>query len=637
MRRIDFAAILLLSTFLVSPARAQSVDALRDMSIDQLASIDVSSVTKSKESLRDAPASIYVITHEDIVRSGAQTIPEILRLAPNLQVYQTSASNYVITARGMNGNSPDQAFANKLLVLIDGRSVYTPLYSGVYWDLQDLLPDDIERIEVISGPGATLWGANAVNGVINIITRNAAQTQGGLVDVSAGNLEQSIGLRYGGTFSDDLAYRFFFRDYFGDDTETSTGATTHDHWSRPDGGFRFDWTPNGADTVMLEGQDLAGDETNPSAADSDIAARNLTAHWTHDWDDGSSLQLTTYYDREARLTEKGGGNFSVDTYDFAVQQDFNIDSWNTLISGGEARFVEYNIHGTHSLFFTPSSSSLDLSDVFAQDSMGLTEDLTAILGLKFEDDPYSGWSPLPSGRLSWKVSNDTLLWASISRAVRSPTPFDEGLAEKAESLLFISGNPDFATEKLTAYEIGARIEPISQLTYSVSAFYNDYDDLRDIELTIPTLFPLYWGNDLKGYTYGFDSWGSYQLLPWWRLTASFDELKEHYQFKPGATDTLLGLGFAQIGDDPQNTASLGSSMNLGDVDFDAELRYVSKLPNPVVPAYVEANSTIAWNLSETMRIALSGFNLLHARHQELPAVEADAVPRSFEIAAQYRF
>jgi iron complex outermembrane recepter protein len=634
MRRSLFVAFVLVSC--VSGARAQTIESLRTLSIDQLANLDVSSVTKTTEVLSEAPAAVYVITHDEIVRSGAQTLPEILRLAPNLQVYQLSASSYTVTARGFSGNPADQAFSNKLLVLIDGRSVYTPLYSGVYWDMQDVPPSDIERIEVISGPGATLWGANAVNGVINIITRKAQDTQGGLVDISAGNLFQSATLRYGGTLDDDLAYRFYVRDYAGDDTETSTGANAHDHWNRPQGGFRFDWTPAGSDSVTVSGDDFAGYEAAPGAPNTDIAGRNLTAHWTHDFADGSSLQILSYYDREERSTANAAGSFFVDTYDLEAQHNFSPNAWNAISWGGGMRVSNYSIEGTPTLYFVPMSRSLDLADVFAQDSIAIDPSLTAVLGFKIEDDPYAGVAPLPSGRLSWKVADGALIWAAISRAVRSPTPFDTDVVEKVGSAVGLTGNPYFLDETLTAYELGTRVEPTERLSFSLSAYYNDYNDLRTVEITPVTVFPITWGNKLEGDTYGVEVWGNYQLYSWWRLSASVNELEEHFKFAPGSTSAILGV--AQIGDDPHETATLRSSMDItADVNFDWDLRYVSKLPDPVVPAYVEMNASLGWNLSHAVRLSLSGFNLLHARHQEFPASVADAVPRSFSVGLQWRF
>jgi len=631
--RIWLALLVASGAALCGGAGAQTIQDLQQMSIDQLQNLDVSSVTKTSQALSDAPASIYVITHDQIVRSGAASIPEILRLAPNLQVIRISASKYIITARGFSGNTSDQNFANKLLVLIDGRSVYTPLFSGVYWDMQDVVPQDIDRIEVISGPGATLWGANAVNGVINIITRKAAQTQGGLVDITVGNLEQSLSLRYGGTLSDDLAYRVYFRDYIGDDTDTPGGAHAGDHWSKPQGGFHLDWTPSGADSFTFQGDAYSGAEAQLGAPNEDINGSDLLARWNHSWTDGSSLQVQAYFDRMGRATEDNGGDFWVNTYDLDIQHSFALNGWNQITWGGGVRLSDYQINGTATLLFVPSARTLDLSNAFVQDSITINPALTAILGFKLEDDPFSGVAPLPSARLSWKINDHALLWAAISRAIRSPTPFDDDVVEKAGGQTLLTGSSDFESEKLIAYEIGTRVQPTSNFSFSVSTFYNVYDDLRSVGITPVTLFPVFWSNNLRGDTYGAEAWGDYQVLSWWRLSASFEELVEHFDFTPGASNLL---GIAQLGDDPAQRASLRSSMNLGsDVTWDADLRYVAELPNPRVPSFVELNTSVGWKVSQDLMLSLSGFNLLHPRHLEFPALQANAIPRSFAVELQW--
>jgi iron complex outermembrane recepter protein len=617
----------------VGAAQAQSVADLRALSIGELESIDVSSVTKTAESLSDAPAAIYVITHDAIMRSGAVSLPEILRLAPNLHVIQISASRYIVTARGFSGNIADQNFANKLLVLIDGRSVYTPLFSGVYWDMQDVLPDEIERIEVISGPGATLWGANAVNGVINVITRKSSQSADGLLDISAGNLEQSLGLRYGGRLGDDLTYRLYARGYIGDDTETVSHADPHDNWSRGEGGFRLDWVPSGDDTLTLQGDAFWGANTEFGAPDEGILGHNILARWNRDLGDGSSLQIQGYYDRLGRGNGTTG-NFWVDTYDLDVQHTFNLGARNQITWGGGVRIMPYQINGVGALTFSPASRTLDLSNAFVQDSVTLTGDLTAVVGLKLEDDPFSGLAALPSARLSWKANANLLFWGAASRAIRSPTPFEDDVVERSGSTVVIQGNPNFEPETLTAYELGARAEIGPKVSLSVSTFYNFYDDLRSIELAPPpALFT--WGNKFKGRDYGAEIWADYQVLPWWRLSASFEELAENFERKPGSIDFL---GIPELGDDPENRAALHSSMQIGeDVGLDADLRYVGVLPDPHVPAYVELNASVGWNVSRAVRLSLSGFNLLHAHHQEFPASEANAIPRSFAVGLQWRF
>jgi iron complex outermembrane receptor protein len=472
LRRAFWIAVIAALAPIGHGARAQSVEDLQNMSIDQLANIDVSSVTKARESLSDAPAAIYVITHDDIVRSGATSVPEILRLAPNLFVAQTSASTWVITARGFSGNAQAQNFSDKLLVLIDGRTVYSPLFSGVYWDMQDVLVEDIDRIEVISGPGATLWGANAVNGVINIITRKSSETQGGLLEVGGGNLESEVSLRYGGKIGPDLTWRVYAKDFFDADTVTSTGAPTHDNWSKPQGGFRFDWTPASGDAVSVQGDAYQGYEAQQGAANEDISGADVLARWNHAWQNGATLQVQAYWDRTERSTQDNGGGLLLNTFDLDLQNNFSLGARNSVVVGAGFRIDQYRITNTSSLLFAPPDGHLDLANVFVQDSVSLARSLTLILGVKLEDDPYSGLSPLPSVRLSWKPADEVLLWAAVSRAIRSPTPFDTDVVEKIGPIVYLVGNPDFRPESLIAYEIGARAQPTPRLSFSVSTYYN---------------------------------------------------------------------------------------------------------------------------------------------------------------------
>ena len=592
-------------------AHAQSVEDLQQLSVSELANVDVSSVSKSSQPLSQAPASIYVITHDDIVRSGATNLPEMLRLAPNLFVAQTNANSYVITARGFSGNSSVQSFSDKLLVLIDGRTVYTPIFSGVYWEMQGVLPEDIDRIEVISGPGATLWGANAVNGVINVVTKKSYETQGGFAEVGGGNLERYGAVRYGGRISENLSYRVYAQGIYEIDTPTSTGALQPDHWSRPQGGFRLDWTPGAADTATLQGDAYYGS----TATTTTIGGGNVTARWNHSWQDGSDLQVQAFYDRVVRGNDLTGGTpLWQNIYDLDVQDTVNLGARNQLVWGGGLRFTQYRIAGEGGLQFAPKGRVLDLSDAFIQDTITLAKPVKLILGVKLEDDPFSGVSALPSVRLVLTPSPTLMLWAAASRAIRSPTPFDTDVQETVGGLLEVKGNPQFMPEKLTAYEVGLRAQPSSRLSLSLSGFFNVYNDLRTIEITPVTLFPLYWGNGIEGYTYGFEGWGQFQAASWWRLSAGLDLLSEHLKFAPGAT-ALVPI--SQDIDDPKRQATLRSSMNLGPkVTLDADLRYVGVLPDPHVPSYVELNSRIAWNITPRLELSVSGFNLLHAHHRE---------------------
>ena len=634
-RSVLLAAASLLA--LASPVRAQqlALNDINQMSIQQLAKVEITSVSKGAEPLSDAPASVYVISHDDAIRSGATSLPDLLRLAPNLEVMQTSPSNYVITARGFNGNAADQNFSDKLLVLIDGRSVYSPLYSGVYWDMQDVPPENIERIEVISGPAGTLWGANAVNGVINIVTRKAADTQGGYLDLGVGDEESSAALQYGGHLSDDLAYRVYAKDFYQRAFDSSPGVSAHDGWSKPQGGFRMDWTPEN-DTVTLEGDLYGGAEASLGTPNQVIGGGNITASWQHALEENSNLQLLTYYDETQRSMENGGA-FVLNTYDFEIQHNFSLGGWNNIVWGAGERADQYRITDrlstASSLLFIPPARSLNLADIFAQDRIPVTDRVELTLGLKLEDDPYSGWSPMPDARLAWKITDKDLVWAAVSRAIRSPTPFDVDVSEKLGSTTFLTGNANFLPEEVTAYEAGYRGQFSSALSFSLSLFDNVYDHLKSIQLNSTPASLLEWGNTIEGHVYGLESWATYQALDWWRLSAGFNLQHENFIFTPGAIPLL---DVSQEGDDPHHQASLRSSMDLIDnLTFDADFRDVGALPDPKVPEYVEANARFAWHVTDRLDLSLSGFNLLHGHHVEY--LPGDEIRRNFFLETRWRF
>lgn len=601
---------------------APSPQDLGQMSIEELGQIQVTSVSKRAEPVQAAPSAIYVITRDDILRSGARTVPEMLRLAPNLQIQQDSASRYVITARGFSGNAEAQNFSNKLLVLIDGRSVYTPLFSGVYWDMQDVLPADIDRIEVISGPGATLWGANAVNGVINITTRKSSQTQGALLEVGGGSRERAVSLRYGGRLGPDLTYRVYIRGLKIDSAETLAGASASDGWSRKQGGFRLDWTPASGDVLTLQGDLYDG------RSDDDLSGRNLLARWTRIGRGGAELQVQAYYDRAQR-----GGAFQVDTYDVDVRHDVQVGARQTLVWGGGVRHSHYKIGSSPTLFYEPSRGDLNLYNLFVQDSLTLAPNAKLTLGVKIEDDPYLDPEVLPSARLSWTPDERTMIWAAASKAVRSATPFDRDVVEILGGARFLTGGGTFQSEKLNAYEIGARVQPSAKASLSISTYYNRYDDLRTIEFDPVTFLPLHWGNGMRGHAYGLEAWGEYRVAPWWRLSAGYGWLRKRLAFKPGASGVL---GAKAAGDDPEHQASVKSSMDLGrSVTLDAALRYADTLPDPRLPSYVELGARLAWNISDRMQLSVSGANLLHQRIQEFPG--GAAIPRSVYADLRWRF
>jgi iron complex outermembrane receptor protein len=611
-----------------------SMEDLSHLSLRELGDLEVTSASKSPEPLRRAASTIYVITHEAIVRSGATSLMEALRLAPNLQVEQLTSSNYALGARGFAGQQESQNFANKLLILIDGRSVYSPLYSGIYSDAQDVMLEDVDRIEVISGSGGTLWGANAMNGVINVITRPAYVTAGGLVSTSAGNQDQNLAVRYGDKINDEAAYRVYGMTFHRGAEELDDGQSAHDGWSKGQAGFRLDWNRI-QDFITLQGDTYRATESLPASTDQAILGTNVLGRWRHQ-SDRSEVQIQAYYDQTERVAPAGSGGFVLHTGDVEVQQSVQLGSFQRLVWGGGERLNSYGITNAQSLLFEPTSRQLTLGDVFAEDTVSLGTAVRLSAGVKFEDDPYSGWSFLPDLRLSWDVGESAFLWAAASRGIRSPTPFDIDVIEKVGPTVFLTGNERFLPEKVTAYEIGYRGQPAATLSMSLATFYNVYNDLRTIETASSAVFlPLNWGNLMRGETYGINAWADWQVADWWRLTPGVSLLHKRLRFEPGASE-LLGVG--QSGDDPTSQASLVSSIDLGhDLAFDANFRYVGALPDPHLRAYCDLTARVAWRVSKALELAVSGSNLLNARHQEYPSPSGEEIRRAGLFGLRWTF
>ena len=580
------------------------------MTLEDLVNIEISSVSKKPERLSDAAAAVYVISREDIRRSGSTSIPEILRLAPNLQVARVDASQYAISARGFNST-----VANKLLVLIDGRSVYTPLYSGVFWDAQDTMIEDIERIEVISGPGGTLWGANAANGVINIITRHTRDTTGGLVSVGAGNDERGAGARYGGKLGEDATYRIYAKGFNRDNTVSASGASAQDASKKGQVGFRLDWG-QGGDTFALQGDAYDGSIDPKIFDDKSISGANLLGRWNKTLAGGSVLQVQAYYD-QTRRNYPGMFGEVLDTYDIDVQHRFSPGGRHNITWGGGYRYSHDDVTNSAVLAFLPASRDLTLGNVFVQDDIALTERLKLTVGTKLEHNNYTGFENQPNVRLAWKPNDQVLLWSAISRAVRTPSRIDRDFFVPGSAPFMIAGGPDFQSEKLTAYEIGYRTQPSPKASFSISTFYNVYDQLRSIE---PTGGTLVLGNMMEGNTYGVETWGSYGISDWWQLKAGYTYLRENLRFKPGSGDTY---GVQAAGNDPAHQFSVRSTMNFANrTEFDVGLRSVGALPNPNVPAYVAFDARLGWHIAKGVEVSLAGFNLLDNRHPEFGALPA---------------
>jgi len=431
-----FAATILLSgvPMLTTAARA-SLD-LRDMSIEELGQIQVTSVSKSAQPLSTAPAAIYVITHDDILRSGATSFPEMLRLAPNLQVAQITASRYAISARGFNGGAAD-----KLLVLVDGRSIYTPFSSSVNWDLQEVPAENIERIEVVNGPGGTLWGANAVNGVINVITRASGETQGFTAELGAGSAEVRGLLQYGGKITDTLTYRVYVDGFkHGDENITGTGANARDGWHKVQGGFRLDWDA-ADDLITVQGDIYDGSEHQLDSRNIAISGHNLIARWTHALNSRSSLQVQAYYDHIDLFAPDEARN-RLDTFDIQAQHNFSLGDHEIVWGGGYRTMSDEFptvLSETQQVQFVPESRTLSLWNLFLQDSFSVTDNLKLIVGAKIEDEPYTGIEIMPNARLSFTLRDGSLLWAAASRAVRVPSRLDRDVTQRTGPILTLTG------------------------------------------------------------------------------------------------------------------------------------------------------------------------------------------------------
>ncbi|HEY2070646.1 MAG TPA: TonB-dependent receptor [Rhizomicrobium sp.] len=605
LRRAGAACLIVLGY----PAGAWAETDYSHLSIEQLENVEITSVSKRPEPLSQAPAAVYVITAEDIRRSGKTSLPEVLRLAPNLEVARMNAFGYAITARGFN--SPESG--NKLLVLIDGRSVYSPLASTVFWQNLDIPLSTIDRIEVVSGPGGTLYGANAVNGVINIITRNSAEAQGLSLRIGAGPDDQSATAQYGTSLGENTTIRFHLKTFNRANTDpVSSTDFSKDDWQGTQGGFRLD-SHDGSETYFLEGS-AYGNQNRETFIEKGWG-ENLTGSWTHAFSGGSTLVVSGYYDNALR-TEPVAKDETT-TYDIQAQHTTSF-GWNDVfIWGGEYRVWDEAFYSLVPFTFAKPRTTISLGSLFGQDELPIASDLKLTVGLKAEDNSYSGLDLLPNIRLAWQQSQHTLFWASVSRAVRTPSKIDRELEDPG----LLLPSPEFRSEKLTAYEAGYRGDFSDQISLSASLFFNHYNDLRSDDLVNGVTLPIMLENGIAGNTYGVEIWGDYKVTDWWKLSAGFNWLHKDLHVKPGHNDISLGQSEGQ---DPAWQAQLRSQMNISD-DWEADimLRAVDRVTRPftngqleLVPSYIDGDARIGWHITDTTELSLSGYNLLHRHHLE---------------------
>ncbi len=609
-----------------------------DLPLETLLDIEVTSVSKKSERVSGAAAAIYVITREDLRRSGATSIPEALRVVPGLQVAQIDSNKWAISARGFN-----RQFSNKLLVLIDGRSVYTPLFSGVYWDVQDTVLEDIERIEVIRGPGATLWGANAVNGVINIITRKAQDTQGNLVSAGFGNYETGFGtVRHGGKINDHTYFRAFAKHNSRGEFETPSGFDAGDDWKVSRGGFRVDSEYGLGKSATFQGDLYSGEKGYPitfpvlsgAGATSSVNGNeqfeggNLLARWNNRISNSSDTVFQVYFDHISRdLVLLGQKRYTID---FDFQHNWQASSRNEVIWGAGYRYISDSLRESLQISYTAEERRDTLYSAFIQDKITLMEDKWFLtIGSKFEHNDYTGFEYQPSIRTSWIIDENHTLWGAVSRAVRTPSRNEADIL--LANLTFAPGvfasqvgTRFLDSENLVAYEIGYRTEPTDSSSVDITAFFNDYDDLRttDVSGTNGTIIDPSFGNTLlvlplenKGAaeSYGVETALSWNVTGNWKLSAAYTFLSLNLHVDADSGDTTLEN---DEGRSAKNQFNIRSQLNLpNNFELDNFLYYVDNLAVGI-DNYIRFDTRIGWRPTKSLELSLVGQNLFDDWHQE---------------------
>ena len=636
---------------------------LAQASLEDLLNIQVTSVSKKQQTLSRAAAAVFIITQEDIRRSGATNIPDLLRMVPGLDVAEINANTWAISARGFN-----LQFANKLLVLVDGRAVYTPLFGGVYWDTLDVPFEDIERIEVIRGPGGTVWGANAVNGVIDVITKGAAATQGGLVTGGGGSLAQGFGtMQYGGKIKKETNYRIFAKYLNNGPFADLNGQNADDSWHLLHGGFRLDTNLSAKDSLSTEGDFYNANEgavivhsvlsppANVNEASTAIlSGGNVLGRWNHIFSSRRDVTLQFYIDRYTRDGPESD-DFR-DTFDFDFQNHIALGTRQDLIWGLGYRHTADKTVGTIDQAFLPANSAGDLFNAFVQDQITVKADRIALfVGSKVSNDYFTGFDVEPSVRLAWTPSNRRTFWAAISRANRTPTRRDVGLNAALAALpgpveVLLLGNPNMKSEHVVAYELGYRTQPVNGLSLDVAAFFNTYQGLESLDPS-PAFFdsnslppvlvhPILLGNGMHGTTQGVEASVNWKATRRWTLSPGYSFL--HMNLRTDATSLDTTSVRETEGSSPNHQVQLRSHMELWRrASWDANAYFVDNLPAQLIPSYTRLDTQVSWRLAERIELNLVGQNLLQDNHEEfnsfLQSVNSSQAKRSAYAKFTWQF
>lgn len=604
---------------------------IKRLSIDELMNLEVTLVSRTPEKLTTVASAIQVITSEDIRRSAATNIPEALRLASNLQVSQLSSHVWIISARGFNS-----VFSNKLLVMIDGRTVYTPLYGGVIWENQNVLLEDVERIEVVSGPGGTLWGANAVNGVINIITKHSSHTKGLFASVAAGDfLQDMASLRYGGSIGKNGGYKIYAQHSDRNETTMPNGAKNPDAWSLTQAGFRTDWNTSPKDAFTVQGDYYAVKrETAPSNSKSN--GQNILGRWTRFITDSSGLQLQLYFDRYYRQDAPTSSYDEMSTIDIDFQHHFFIGRNHSIVWGAGYRYVKDDVDfGTAGAGVLPRFRNLDLFNSFIQDEISLAKTLKLTLGTKLLHNVYTNFEWQPNVRLAWQTKKSSL-WGAVSRAVRTPSRFDVDYflptTPQPPNIPSVAGGPNFISEKLIAYEAGYRFQPDAFSAVSIATFYNVYRDVYSVE-PLPGTFTYQIQNGSEAESWGFEISGSYQLRKSWRVRGGYTYFNKDIRAKEGHV-----FNPSYLANDARNQALLQSILDLPlGMQLDVAARHVDGLKESFstvrVPAYFTMDARLAFAY-KGFELCVAGQNLTQKKHNEFGAFN---LPRHVYAKISARF
>lgn len=608
-----------------------------DLSIEELLNIKITTASRKEERVARTASSVSVLTQEDIRRSGVTSVAEALRMVPGVDVAQVNQHAWSISARGFQS-----VLANKLLVLIDGRSVYSPLYSGVYWDVQDTMLEDVERVEVVRGPGATVWGANAVNGVINIITKSSKDTQGFMANGSAGTRETSVdSIRYGGKMNDNAFYRVWAKYAKRDEGSLAVSSlAAHDGWDKWQAGSRMDFHPTHEDSIILEGEYYKGSfEEKPAIAqlrtpftvfptnEADMAGGHVLSRWQHAFSADSETSLQFYYDRTER--EEVKLNQAIDTIDVDFNHRVKLNI-HELVYGVGYRHVKEGIDNTFTAIFDPEDRETDLFNAFIQDEVTIVPDkFWFTFGSKFEHNDFSGFEYQPSVRALWSPLKNHSFWASASRSVRTPSPTETDLRANLLAVppFFLASlfpNHGIPSEKVFSYEAGYRAQLHKRFSFDASGYYNMYHNLRSNEpgtfflerVPAPIHFtlPVTQQADMRGETYGGEFAATWLPVDRFRIQAgySFMKLLLHKDSNARAKDAEDAEGQS-----PEHQFNVRTWLDLPhNVELDTALYFVDGLKNLNVPSYTRLDVRVGWRPVSHFEVSVGGQNLLRGRHEE---------------------